>query len=53
MEKRVKKETVPQHGLGLKIIEQIVKRHGDLMEAERLSGSYRVTIAILLDQPRR
>ena len=53
VEKRVKKKTVPQHGLGLKIIEQIVKRHGDLMEAERLSGSYRVTIAILLDQPRR
>ena len=53
VEKRAKKETVPQHGLGLKIIEQIVKRHGDLMEAERLPGSYRVTIAILLDQPRR
>ena len=53
VEKRAKKETVPQHGLGLKIIEQIVKRHGDLMEAERLPGSYCVTIAILLDQSRR
>lgn len=52
-ETKPKKETVPQHGLGLKIIEQIVKRHGDLMEVERLPGFYRVTIAILLDQPRR
>lgn len=52
-ETKPKKETVPQHGLGLKIIEQIVKQHGDLVEVERLPGFYRVTIAILLDQPRR
>lgn len=52
-ETKPKKETVPQHGLGLKIIEQIVKRHGDLIEVERLPDSHRVTIAILLNYPRR
>lgn len=48
-EKSAEKETMPQHGLGLKIIEQIVSRHGNLMEVERLAGFYRVTIALLLD----
>lgn len=47
----VKKETAPQHGLGMKIIEQIIKRHGNLMEIEQLSDSYRVTIALLLCHP--
>lgn len=47
-EKSAKKETVSQHGLGLKIIEQIINRHGNLMEMEQLPGSYRVTIALLL-----
>lgn len=41
-----KKEAVPQHGLGLRIIEQIINRHGALMEAEQLTDSYRVTIAL-------
>lgn len=47
-EKRAEKGAAPQHGLGLKIIEQIVSRHGNLMEVERLTGSYRVTIALTL-----
>lgn len=50
-EKSAEKEAVSQHGLGLKIIEQIINRHGDLMEAEQLPGSYRVTIALLLSHP--
>lgn len=47
-ETSAKKQAASQHGLGLKIIEQIIKRHGNLMEVERLSNSYRVTIAFLL-----
>lgn len=52
-EKSADKKAVPQQGLGLKIIEQIISRHGNLIEAEQLSGSYRVTIALLLDHPLR
>lgn len=47
-EKRAEKGAAPQHGLGIRIIEQIVSRHGNLMEVERLTGSYRVTIALAL-----
>lgn len=50
-DKKAKKETMPKHGLGLKIIEQIVKKHGDLVEVTRMPDSYRTTIAVLLDQP--
>lgn len=47
-EKSAKKEAASQHGLGMKIIEQIINRHGNLMEVQRSSGSYRVTIALPL-----
>ena len=47
-EKSTEKRAASQHGLGMKIIEQIMNRHGNLMEAERLSGSYRVTVALPL-----
>lgn len=50
-EKSAKKEAVSQHGLGMKIIEQIINRHGNLMEVQRSSGSYRVTIALPLHPP--
>ena len=43
--------TEPKHGLGLKIIRQISQRYGDLMETERGPDSYKVTLAIALDQP--
>ena len=43
--------TEPKHGLGLKIIRQISQRYGDLMETERGPDSYKVTLAIPLDQP--
>ncbi len=47
-EKSIEKKTGHQHGLGMKIMEQIISRHGDLMEVERLTDSYRITIALLL-----
>ena len=47
-EKSTEKKAVQQHGLGMKIMEQILNRHGDLMVVERLSGSYRITIALPL-----
>lgn len=50
-EKSAEKKDVPQHGLGMKIMEQIINRHGDLMEVERLPGSYRITIALPLVTP--
>lgn len=50
-DKNTKKETTPQHGLGMKIIEQIVKKNGNLMEVDRLHNSYRITIALPLRQP--
>lgn len=51
VEKSVEKKDAPQHGLGMKIMEQIINRHGDLMEVERLPGSYRITIALPLVIP--
>lgn len=50
-EKSAEKKTVAQHGLGMKIMEQIMNRHGNLMEAERLPGSWRVTVAFPLVTP--
>lgn len=50
-EKSAEKKAASQHGLGMKIIEQIMNRHGNLMGAERLSGSYRVTVALPLVTP--
>lgn len=48
LEKSAEKKAASQHGLGMKIMEQIITRHGNLMEVERLSGSYRVTIVLPL-----
>lgn len=45
-EKGTEKKAASQHGLGMKIMEQIITRHGNLMEVERLPGSYRVTVAL-------
>lgn len=50
-EKSAEKKAASQHGLGMKIIEQIITRHGNLMEVVRLSGSYRVTVALPLVTP--
>lgn len=50
-EKSAEKKDVMQHGLGMKIMEQIMNRHGNLMEVEHLSGSCRVTVALPLVTP--
>lgn len=50
-EKSAEKKDVMQHGLGMKIMKQIMNRHGNLMEVERLSGSCRVTVALPLVTP--
>lgn len=50
-EKSAEKKNVMQHGLGMKIMKQIMNRHGNLMEVERLSGSCRVTVALPLVTP--
>ena len=50
-EKSAEKKAASQHGLGMKIIEQIITRHGNLMEVERLPGSYRITVALPLVTP--
>lgn len=47
-EKKAEKKAAAQHGLGMKIMEQIISRHGNLMEVERLNDSYSVTIALPL-----
>ena len=47
-EKSAEKKAASQHGLGMKIMEQIITRHGNLMEVDRLSGFYRVTVALPL-----
>ena len=45
---RMKKEPADSHGLGKKIIERIMSRHGGLLRAEAGEDSYRVTLAIPL-----
>lgn len=46
-----KKKSVPEHGLGLKIVGRIVERCGGLLEAEQDDGTYRVTLALPLSTP--
>ena len=48
MEGQAKKEPADLPGLGKKIIERIMSRHGSLLHAEAGEGSYRVTLAIPL-----
>ena len=44
-------KTVPKHGLGLKIIRQIAERYGCLLTTEVEATTYKVSLAIPLDQP--
>lgn len=46
-----KKETVPKHGLGQKIIREIMARHGDLVETETGADFYRITLAFYCPTP--
>ncbi len=44
------KKTMPEHGLGLKIIKRVMDRHEEnLMEVEHRDNSYQVTLGIFLD----
>lgn len=43
-----KKETVPEHGLGLKIVHSILERFEDLMTVEQTADSYKVIFAVKL-----
>ena len=47
-EAEAKKETVPKHGLGLKIIRQITERYHGLVNAEYADSNYSIKIAIPL-----
>jgi len=44
-------ESVPRHGLGLKIIRNISQKYGDLLETESGHDYYKVTVAIPLTRP--
>ena len=46
-----KEKTVPKHGLGLKIVHQIVERYGHLLTTEAAGCTYKVSLAIPLPQP--
>ena len=47
-ESRVKKETVPKHGLGLKIVRGIVARYSGVITEQRENGLFTVKIVIPL-----
>lgn len=49
----IKEKTVPEHGLGLKIVRQIADRYGFLLKMEAACGTYKVSLAIPLHQPSR
>lgn len=49
----INKETAPERGLGLKIIQQIVERYGNLFDTEYGDDYYRVTVPLSLRQPRK
>lgn len=49
----INKETAPEHGLGLKVVRQIVERYGNLFNTEYGDGYYRVTVPLSLRQPRK
>lgn len=44
-------ETVPKHGLGLKIVRQIAERYDALLQAEYTEKLYKVSLALPLAQP--
>lgn len=50
MQRTTRQETLPKHGLGLKIIRQISQQYGDLMKTECGDDFYKITLAIPLNQ---
>ncbi len=47
----VRKETAPGHGLGLKVVRQIVERYGNLLKTEYGDDYYKVAVLLPLRQP--
>ncbi|MGN0148860.1 MAG: sensor histidine kinase [Clostridia bacterium] len=45
-----KKISAPEHGYGLKIINQIMKKYGDMISVEKGADTFKISIAILLNQ---
>ncbi len=48
IEKEHKKETVPKHGLGLKIIREITEQYNGLIDTEYGEHHYRIRVVIPL-----
>lgn len=48
IEKEHKKETVPKHGLGFKIMEEIAKDHNGLFDVEYGTDYYKVSVILPL-----
>lgn len=46
IEKKAKKETVPKHGLGLKIIEETAQQYGGLFDTEYGPDHYKVSVIL-------
>lgn len=49
----ISKEAAPERGLGLKVVQQIVERYGNLSDTEYGEDYYRVTVLLPLDQVRK
>ena len=46
----INKETAPEHGLGLKVVRQIVERYGNLSDTEHGEDYYKVTVLLPFHQ---
>lgn len=46
----IHKETAPEHGLGLKVVRQIVERYGNLSDTEHGEDYYKVTVLLPFHQ---
>ena len=49
IEKKAKKETVPKHGLGLKIIEETTQKYNGLFDTEYGTDYYKVSVILPID----
>lgn len=49
-EKEYKKISTPEHGYGLKIIRHIMRKYGDMVSVERGTNTFKISVAILLNQ---
>ncbi|MDD6484821.1 MAG: GHKL domain-containing protein [Clostridiales bacterium] len=49
-EKECKKISMPEHGYGLKIIRHIMRKYGDMVSVKRGVDTFKISVAILLNQ---